>query len=470
MTQEAALLPIAISPDHGFGLVKIPAGATAEAGSVPFKELLSGELNPSATEPAPTGSDVQPNLMSATLSQPLPGQALPPVGTPLPLIAAASPAAADVGEMLPETLPVLSGEVPFSASNGSREPGVQDLTEHDMPASGLLQLIAPSGPTPGVSTDAVAVAASELPPIEDAARIATAAAGTAPATPVLTPATATGLMDSADTREAVANAVSAQMQTQAPQPLESSKIPQPVPHQPGELSSNTPAPPNASGTAQPDSKDEPPRFAAVAQAVAQAQQHAPDTGKTARADMATSVDDGAGITSIETKPIALPQAHTLGNHGAPAGQSAQAAGLNSALPMPLHHERWSEGLGQRLVLMVNHKIMEADVKLNPQHLGPLEIRIALNNDQASINFSTHHGAVKDVIEAALPRLREMLAENGIQLADANVSDQQRRQYGNEAQSQINPAAGYQEVHETVDTQGSEVVKALLKAGVVDYYV
>jgi flagellar hook-length control protein FliK len=63
----------------------------------------------------------------------------------------------------------------------------------------------------------------------------------------------------------------------------------------------------------------------------------------------------------------------------------------------------------------------AELHLNPPELGPLQITLTLSNDQASAQFVSQHAAVREAIETAMPRLREMLAEGGITLGNANVS-------------------------------------------------
>jgi flagellar hook-length control protein FliK len=54
----------------------------------------------------------------------------------------------------------------------------------------------------------------------------------------------------------------------------------------------------------------------------------------------------------------------------------------------------------------------------------MEVRIQIQNDQASIQFASHHAVVREALEAALPRLRDMLEATGVQLVDVNVSDGQ----------------------------------------------
>ncbi len=81
---------------------------------------------------------------------------------------------------------------------------------------------------------------------------------------------------------------------------------------------------------------------------------------------------------------------------------------------------WDKGLGDKLVWMAGHKQQVAELHLNPPDLGPLKITLTLNHDQASAQFVSAHAAVREAIEAAMPRLREMLADSGITLGHANV--------------------------------------------------
>jgi flagellar hook-length control protein FliK len=44
-----------------------------------------------------------------------------------------------------------------------------------------------------------------------------------------------------------------------------------------------------------------------------------------------------------------------------------------------------------------------------------------NNNQATASFVAHHPEVRHALENAMPRLREMLGDAGIQLGQSNVS-------------------------------------------------
>jgi flagellar hook-length control protein FliK len=93
------------------------------------------------------------------------------------------------------------------------------------------------------------------------------------------------------------------------------------------------------------------------------------------------------------------------------------------LGTPLNQGAWDQALGERIQWMANHKLQGAQIKLNPANLGPMEVRIQVQNEQASIQFTSAHGVVREALEAALPRLRDMFDASGVELVDVDVSGQ-----------------------------------------------
>ncbi len=92
------------------------------------------------------------------------------------------------------------------------------------------------------------------------------------------------------------------------------------------------------------------------------------------------------------------------------------------IDLPMDDPRWRGELGSRLMVMANGSVQSAEIKLNPAHLGPIEVRISIEGDQAKVSFSAHHALTRDALESAIPRLREMLGANGLDLLDVNVSE------------------------------------------------
>lgn len=100
------------------------------------------------------------------------------------------------------------------------------------------------------------------------------------------------------------------------------------------------------------------------------------------------------------------------------------------LEVPVAQPNWNEAVGNRVLWMVNQNVQGAELKLNPPQLGPLEVRISMDGDRAHVQFVTHHPATREALDAAIPRLREMLAGNGVDLGNVDVS--QRQAQGGEA--------------------------------------
>ncbi|MFW5451289.1 MAG: flagellar hook-length control protein FliK [Methylophagaceae bacterium] len=84
---------------------------------------------------------------------------------------------------------------------------------------------------------------------------------------------------------------------------------------------------------------------------------------------------------------------------------------------------WSRVLSSRVIWMAKEGIQQASLKLNPASLGPVEVKVTMTNEQATVTFTAHHAATRDALEQALPRLRESFLENGLELAHSDVSQQ-----------------------------------------------
>ena len=111
-------------------------------------------------------------------------------------------------------------------------------------------------------------------------------------------------------------------------------------------------------------------------------------------------------------------------HRASADAAEQLASAGVAtLDARVDTRDWGQGLGERLVWMAHQKQQTAELHLNPPDLGPLKITLTLNDDQASAQFVCAHATVREAIETAMPRLREMLADSGIALGNASVSSE-----------------------------------------------
>ncbi|HZW25670.1 MAG TPA: flagellar hook-length control protein FliK [Gallionella sp.] len=93
---------------------------------------------------------------------------------------------------------------------------------------------------------------------------------------------------------------------------------------------------------------------------------------------------------------------------------------------PLTSPAWPDDFSQKISWMISQKNQVAELHLNPPNLGPLDIVLKVSDNQATALFASPHANVRDAVENALPKLRELLADNGIMLGNATVSDQSAR--------------------------------------------
>ena len=123
---------------------------------------------------------------------------------------------------------------------------------------------------------------------------------------------------------------------------------------------------------------------------------------------------------------------------------------------------WTEELGHQITWLTDRGQQTASLRLAPEHLGPLEIQISIQDDKASIWFGAAHADTRAAIEGALPRLREMLASQGLALNDAGVFKESPRQQGQQRAERASSADA---------VTGVEEVQAarMVKVGLVDAY-
>ncbi len=142
-----------------------------------------------------------------------------------------------------------------------------------------------------------------------------------------------------------------------------------------------------------------------------------DTG-----DFAAKLKESAAQAAAHEAPAGIDTVNTL-TAQATTLQNAQAAGaaptdrLNARVGTPA----WDNQLGQKVIWMVGGEDQSATLELNPPDLGPVQVVLNVSNDMASVSFSSQQLEVRQALENALPRLREMMSESGIALGNASVN-------------------------------------------------
>lgn len=91
--------------------------------------------------------------------------------------------------------------------------------------------------------------------------------------------------------------------------------------------------------------------------------------------------------------------------------------LNAQVGTP----EWQQQLNQQIVMFSRNGLQKAELRLHPEELGSLHIRMKIEDGQAQLHLASQSGQVRSVLENAMHQLRQALSENGIQLTQSQVS-------------------------------------------------
>lgn len=108
--------------------------------------------------------------------------------------------------------------------------------------------------------------------------------------------------------------------------------------------------------------------------------------------------------------------------------SAPASSITAPTPTPdLNAGDFDEAIGARVGWLAEQKIGHAHIRINPENMGEIDVKLQLDGDRVHASFSSAHADVRHALESSLPRLREMLGEQGLQLSHADVGQQSTSQ-------------------------------------------
>ncbi len=174
--------------------------------------------------------------------------------------------------------------------------------------------------------------------------------------------------------------------------------------------------------------------AAVPDAANSATAAAGTTGGSAGAGGGADVSDksalSAGRSAITDTAPAQPSIMT-DSSGLPelvrsfAGSATQAPSVEASISVPVANGGWPHAVAAQVHWFVSNDIQSATLRLSPEHLGPVEVRIDVHDSQVNVNFSAAHADTRAALEQTVPRLREIFAGSGLTLGQANVQQDPR---------------------------------------------
>jgi len=143
-------------------------------------------------------------------------------------------------------------------------------------------------------------------------------------------------------------------------------------------------------------------------------------------------------------------------------------------PIDLQAKQAPEMMGEKIMMMINQGKQEVTIRLDPAELGTMHIKLQVQQDQLQVGIQTQLGQSRDIIEQNLPRLREQLAQQGINLGETNVQQQNRQ---DQSQSQgspderHNPLASSGSITDAMPEEQTDWIRSQIQrpAQGIDYY-
>lgn len=165
---------------------------------------------------------------------------------------------------------------------------------------------------------------------------------------------------------------------------------------------------------------------------------------------------------------------------APAAETTLRRESQSLPHLKLASQEAPAELHQKVNVMLAEKLQQAEIQLDPLGLGKMKIQIQMGADsQANVHFVVQHGQTREMLEQAMPRLRDMLAGQGIQLGQTQVQQQSQQQQqqgqptfngqGQQGQSSGQPRSGNGLVEGELTTSNPSLLVESTNGSGIDFY-
>lgn len=95
-------------------------------------------------------------------------------------------------------------------------------------------------------------------------------------------------------------------------------------------------------------------------------------------------------------------------------------------------EKMADAIGERMLRELEKGEMNLRLSLKPAHLGHIEVEMRLRAGELDATFSAPQAATRELLQDGLTRLRDSLAQAGMDVANLNVKNGQNRQNGGDS--------------------------------------
>jgi flagellar hook-length control protein FliK len=179
----------------------------------------------------------------------------------------------------------------------------------------------------------------------------------------------------------------------------------------------------------------------------------PATTTTATDNGSQVSPDLSALSSLTAAASAIPASATSG------------ATHNLAMNQAVGSQGFAKELGQQITWLSGQEVKQAQIRLNPQDLGPLDVKISVEHGRVDVSFMTQHPATTVAVQQGLDQLNQMLGGQGLSLGHTTVGQHAQQQFAGQQgqQAQTFGHAG----DDATDTPIASVARAAV--GLVDAF-
>lgn len=116
----------------------------------------------------------------------------------------------------------------------------------------------------------------------------------------------------------------------------------------------------------------------------------------------------------------------------PAEAAVPLKSYATSIDTPVGQADWGDKLVGKLSWLTARNMSVAEIHLTPADLGPMEVKVRVQNEQANITVHSANPIVREQLEQQSHRLRDMLGEQGLNLARFDVSDSPQQRSGEQS--------------------------------------
>lgn len=108
-------------------------------------------------------------------------------------------------------------------------------------------------------------------------------------------------------------------------------------------------------------------------------------------------------------------------HAASATAVTAASGVEVQIRTPVSDPGFGSVVMSRIGDLAANGVQQAELHLNPAEMGPIVVRIAVEQGLTQVDFQAAHAATRDLLEQSLSQLAQSLQDDGLTLGNSSVS-------------------------------------------------